>query len=166
MSRAYTWVWMVPLLAGLALIQSVVGPRIALATVHPDLVLIFLVGWTLLYGARESVVWAFVGGLWLDLLSGGAMGASSLALMAAVLVAGLGGTLFFHRNIFVPALTVAASTFVYAGVHLAVLALLQDAFPVLPALERIVMPSLLYNSGLAMLLTPLLNRAPEIQEVV
>lgn len=164
MNRSFTWLWMIPLLAGIAIIQSVIGPHISLATVHPDFMLVFIVTWTLLYGARESLVWAFVGGLWLDVLSGGPMGGSSLALMAASLVTGLGRAFFFRKNIFVPAGMVMVSTFVFGSVHFLVLALVNRPLPFWATMERIIAPSILYNGGIAVLLTPLLNRVPEQQE--
>ncbi|MEZ4636134.1 MAG: rod shape-determining protein MreD [Caldilineaceae bacterium] len=42
--------------------------------VRPDLVLLAVLAWTLFNGGYSGIVWAFVGGLWMDVLSGGPMG--------------------------------------------------------------------------------------------
>ena len=88
------------MLAGL--LQSTAAARLEIRGVKPDLVLLLLVLGTLIYGSRSGLVWAFVGGIALDIFSGGPMGASSLALMAAVLVAGLGHRTLSRYNLLVP----------------------------------------------------------------
>src|SRR5690554_7566761 len=85
---------MIPLILMAGLLQSTAATRVKIYGVKPDLVLILLVVGTLIYGSRSGLVWAFIGGLVLDVFSGGPMGASSLALMAAALVAGVG-----HRTL-------------------------------------------------------------------
>jgi rod shape-determining protein MreD len=81
---------MIPLIVVASLFQSTAATRIKIYGVKPDLVLLLVIVGTLIYGSRSGLVWAFIGGLLLDVFSGGPMGASSLALMAAVLLAGVG----------------------------------------------------------------------------
>ncbi len=89
-----------PLLTLAALTQTTALAGISLFGAHPDLVFLLVVGWAFLRGPAEGSVWAFVGGLLLDLLSGGPLGGFSLALLAAAILAGqpwgreLGSTLF------------------------------------------------------------------------
>ena len=85
-----------------ALLQSTALTRLAIGGVKPDLVLLLVIVGTLLYGARVGIVWAFVGGLFLDIFSGGPMGSSSLALMAAAAIAGVGHTTLSRFNVLVP----------------------------------------------------------------
>ncbi len=53
------------------------------------LVLVTVVAWSLLRGSREGFVWAFFGGLALDLISSGPLGVSSIALLVVCALAGL-----------------------------------------------------------------------------
>jgi rod shape-determining protein MreD len=167
---------MLPMLGFAAIIQTTVGPRLAIARVQPDLVLLVLLVWTLLFGSREGIVWAFVGGLWLDLLSGGPMGASSLALMVAVLLAGMGHARLFRSNLMVPSLATLLGTLAYSLTYLLILAEIRVLIHgyslemaldrlLMPSLERLVLPAMLYNSALMLLLTPFLNRVPEQRDV-
>ncbi len=102
MNRGALYYLMIPLILLLCLLQSTAAARFRLFGVKPDLVLLLVLVGSLLYGGRPGVVWAFIGGLGLDVFSGGPMGASSLALMAAALVAGLGHRPLFRYNIVVP----------------------------------------------------------------
>ncbi len=166
MSRSLLIYVMVPALGILAVLQSVVVPRLAILHVGPNPMLLFVVGWTLFHGRREGLLWGFVGGLWLDIFSGGPMGASSLALMAAAMVAGLGHRTLYRTNLLVPVSVTALATLSYAGVYLTILALLETNFPWRAMLERLAVPEVIYNGVLMLLLTPLLNRIPERREVL
>lgn len=50
--------------------------------------LLVVLAWTVVRNANEGLVWGFVGGLFVDLLSGGPLGATSLALLAMAFLAG------------------------------------------------------------------------------
>src|SRR5262245_65976118 len=116
---------MFPLIVAACLFQATAAARIKIYGVKPDLVLLLVVIGTLVYGVRAGLLWAFFGGLGLDIFSGGPMGSSSLALMAAVLVAGLGHRTLSRFNVFVPLVTMVASTVVCAGAYLAIFAVFQ-----------------------------------------
>ncbi len=78
----------VPLLIGVALIQSVLLSRVDLWGARPDLMLLVVLAWAVVRGVDEGLMWAFVGGLIIDLLSGGPLGATVLALLVAAFLAG------------------------------------------------------------------------------
>lgn len=144
-----------------SLLQSVVGPQITLLGVRPDLILVIVLAWTLVYGPREGVVMAFAGGIWLDLFSGGLMGASSLALIAAVLPAGSGYTTLFRTHLAVPLATGVIGTLTFSLVYLGIMYLVgQSGFFVL-MLTRLVPPAIFFNTVLILIVSPLLNRIPE-----
>jgi rod shape-determining protein MreD len=170
-NRGILFYLMVPVLLVLALLQSTAAGRIQLGQVKPDLVLIMVIAGTLLYGGRSGVLWAFVGGLALDLFSNGPLGASSLALMAAALVASVGHRPLSRFNIFVPLAAAALGTMAYASVYLGILAVLNSMqwfprnLPFLEAMRYIVLPATLYNTAIMLLLLPLLNRMPESQDL-
>jgi len=144
-----------------SLLQSVVGPQIALLRVRPDLILVIVLAWTLVFGPREGVVMAFAGGIWLDLFSGGLMGVSSLALIAAVLPAGSGYTTLFRTHLAVPLATGVVGTLIFSLVYLGVLLALGQTVLFLPMMTRLVPPAIIYNTALLLLISPLLNRIPE-----
>ena len=171
MNRGALYYLMVPLLLLCALLQSTTLARFKLAGVKPELVLLVVVIGAMVYGARSGVLWAFVAGIGLDLFSGGPFGASSLALMASALVAGLGHRPFSRFNLLVPLAAAALGTLAFAAVYLGLQAVLTTAgfsVPQLPlggTLQDIVLPVTLYNVVLMLLAIPLLNRLPESQDV-
>ncbi len=178
MSRGALFYFMVPLLALAALLQSAAGSRLAFNGVKPDLTLLIVLVGTLIYGPRAGVVWAFTGGIFLDVFSGGPMGASSLALMAAALVAGAGHRTLSRFNLFVPLGAAVLGTLAYGLTYLSVLAvvsglavtfgldILHHDLPFWPTVEFVLLPAVLYNAILMLLALPLLNRMPESQEAV
>jgi rod shape-determining protein MreD len=178
MRRGTLYYLMVPLMAVAALLQSTAFNRLTIAGVKPDLVLLLVVVGTLLYGPRAGIVWAFVGGLFLDVFSGGPLGSSSLALMAAAVVAGFGHTTLSRFNVFVPlgAIILGTLTYgvVYTGTLLALNGLidltgvdaLHHRLPLWETVQQVVLPSIAYNTVLMLLLIPILNRIPETPETV
>lgn len=50
--------------------------------------LLVVLAWTVVRGVDEGLVWGFIGGLIVDLLSSGPLGTTALALSAAALLAG------------------------------------------------------------------------------
>jgi rod shape-determining protein MreD len=160
-----SYILMVPLLGTLAIFQTVVGPRLMVFGVRPDLILLVVVAWSLFNGSRSGIVWAFVGGLWMDVLSGGPMGGSSLALIAASLATGIGHNRFFRNNPFVPLGAAMVGTLVYSLVYLGALALVRYPLAFLETFIGLVLPAILYNSVIMLLLTPLLYRWLERREL-
>lgn len=171
MNRGLFYYSMAPILLFTCLVQSTAATRFQIGGVKPDLVLLLVLIGSLLYGGRAGIAWAFVGGLGLDVFSGGPLGASSLALMAAALVASLGHRPLSRFNVVVPLGAAALGTLVYASVYLALLAVLNTAgwfardLPFVDTMRYIVMPAMLYNTALMLLALPLLNRMPESQDI-
>ena len=158
---------MTPLLGLASILQTTLANRLTFAGVKPDLVLLTVVIWTLIYGGSSGVVWAFVGGIWLDIFSGGPMGLSSLSLMTAAVVAGLGYRTLSRFNLLVPIFAIVLGTLSYSLTYLGVLQLLamlnvgQGALPFQQTFDNVVIPSVLYNTTLMLLVMPFLNRIPE-----
>lgn len=181
MSRNLIIYYAMPLIVLLlALLQSTVATQMAIRGVKPDLVLIVVIAATLVYGGQGGLLWAFIGGIGVDLFSGGPFGASSLALMMATLVAALGYRVLSRYHILVPLGAAGIGTILYGLVYLGILKALDMAaqLPLLSALQipehtialwetmrQIVIPAMFYNTTLMLFLTPLLNRIPEQQEL-
>ena len=159
-TRRTTWL-IVPVLGVAAIFQVVVVPKLAVRGVYPDLILLFVVARSLIAGRADAVMWGFVGGLWLDILSGGPMGASSLALMATALLTGAGHNAIFRRNFFVPSIAAMMGSFVFSLVYLSILAVVGFRFPPDLLVTELIIPVVLYNAAAMFVATPLLNRLPE-----
>lgn len=166
MGQSSLAIWMVPLLGVLSMFQASLTNIVTIYGVKPDLVLLVVLTWTLVFGSASGLIWAFVGGLWLDVFSGGPMGVSSLALMGASLFGGIGHRSLSRFNILVPVFIVILGSLTFSLLYLSILNILDLAgwytgsLEFLPAVESIVVPSMLYNTTLMLLIIPFLNRRP------
>ena len=146
--------FVVPFLALLAVFQATAAPQIRIAGGSLNLLLLCVMSWEQIEARGEGYAWAFVGGLTVDLISGGPFGTSALALLAATFIANqLGGGMFRDRVI-IPLVTAVAGTFAYNGVYLIVLRLFGIPIDLVSAIPQVIVPSALLN----MLASPIVAR--------
>ncbi|MSP11518.1 MAG: rod shape-determining protein MreD [Chloroflexi bacterium] len=100
-------------LLGLVLLQTAVATRITLWGVHPDILLMVVVSWSLLRGVGEGVTWAFVSGVLLDLLSSGSFGIITIALVSAAYLTGVGEGNLFREAFLLPFIACLIASVVY-----------------------------------------------------
>jgi rod shape-determining protein MreD len=144
----------IPFLTLLAIFQSTAAPQIRIAGGYPDLLLITILSWALAEPYGDAYVWAFTGGLAVDLISGGPFGASALGYLAVVVVADrIGGGLVRDR-VALPLVTAFVGTFAFHGVYLIVLRIFGWPIDVPDAVIRVILPTALIN----MLLSPIVFR--------
>jgi rod shape-determining protein MreD len=110
----------VPLLVIIAVLQSSVVSHLTVLGVFPDLPLLLVTSWGLLQGVREGVLWGFVAGVVMDLLSGAPFGAATLSLMAAGLLAGLAKKSALSSHVLFPSVIAFLVTIVYSLLFLSI----------------------------------------------
>jgi len=85
-----------------ALAELTLGPYLSIGNATPHLVLVFGVIWTITAGVESGLVWAFVGGLALDVLAQRPLGSTAFALLVAVGMAAVIGGLFGRVRLLAP----------------------------------------------------------------
>jgi rod shape-determining protein MreD len=140
----------VPLLLAVAILQTSVVPHLAVWGVFPDLPLLIVVNWSLVRGAREGIVWGFVAGVSIDLLSGAPFGAATFSLMLVGLLASLASATVVRVQSVLPPVTVFLVTLVYDLVFLSVVQVAGQPVDWGASLLRIALPSAALNA----ILTP------------
>ena len=139
----------IPLLITVALSQTVLVARVDLWGGRPDLMLLVVLVWSVVRGMNEGLVWGFIGGLIIDLISGGPLGATTLALLVVAFMAGEPWGL----GVGAPVIRLLILTFIcviaYHLVLLAVLGWTGYAVDWGWALLRVAAPSALLNAVLA-----------------
>lgn len=135
-----------PLLLLAAVLQSTVLPQLTFFGGTLNLVLLMALSWTLSGEGLEGVVWGFTGGLFLDMLSGGPLGASSLALVLMTFFAGLTEGRFWRSHVLLPLATALLSALGFHAISLLMLS--TSGHPIAPgqALWQIILPSVLVNT--------------------
>ncbi len=102
------------LLPLLAAAQSTLIPQLAwVAKARPNLVLVVVLVWNLASPQAESILWAFIGGLAVDALSGGPMGATVLALLTATVLTNFTSARVWESHIFLHITVAIAGTVLY-----------------------------------------------------
>lgn len=139
----FTALWLLPILA---LFQSSLITHLAIAGVFPTIVLITVVDWGILRGPEEGMLWAFLGGLALDVFSGWPLGTSALAMVAVASVVSLGGGTFIRTHALLPIATIFAATILYYLVALFILASTDRTVDWLQAVRGTVVPIAIYNA--------------------
>ena len=145
------------MLLSLTLIQSSVGPFLSIAGIHPDLVLVAVISWTLLRGPREGLLWAVIGGISLDLLSSGPFGVTTVALAVTSLLAGLAYGRTFGGYLIIPVSVTFPLSLAFYLIYVTLLSLLKQSVVWLPALATAMVPASVLNMAAMLFLFPLLR---------
>jgi rod shape-determining protein MreD len=74
----------IPVMVILAIVQIVILPRFSIFPGDPSLPFLFALAWSLLSNVEEGVIWAFIGGLVMDIFTIAPVGGLALTYMAAV----------------------------------------------------------------------------------
>ncbi len=133
------------LLAGIALLQTTLAPHLSFISGQPQFMLLTVVSWSLLRGGREGVIWGFIGGMMLDLLSGAPLGVLTLPLLLVGYLSGLGEFNVFRANFLLPGLVALVATLLYNALVLFLLQILGQSVEWNAALLHVVLPALLLN---------------------
>ena len=133
----------------MALTQTVLLSRVNLWGARPDLMLLVVLAWSVVRGMNEGLMWGVIGGLIVDLLSGGPLGATMLALLVVAFMAGEPWGLGIGSPVIRLLLLAFLSVTVYHLVLLTVMAWTGYTVDWGWALLRVAGPSALFNALLA-----------------
>ena len=139
----------VPIMALMALIQSTMLSQFRFLSGRPDLILLLVIGWGLAGRAKESMIFAFFGGLFLDFFSALPFGIHAIALVIVALLVSLDERRIWEANILMPLGITLMGSLVYHMIILAVLFLSGRQIDLTFAFGRVILPSTFLNIILA-----------------
>jgi len=137
-----------------ALIELTVTPYLRVGNANPHVVLVLGVIWTVAAGIEGGLVWAFVGGLALDVLAQRPLGSTAFALLVALGGAAVVGRLLSRLRPVAPIVAVGLLSAVYSMMLFVLLGALRTPIPVENPLE-ILLPGVVYDTILAAAVGPL-----------
>lgn len=140
----------VPVLLLAAALQASVFNRIRFLSGGFDLVLIIVLAWSLVQRGNDGPVWALVGGLFADVLSGGPPGAFTLALSVVTLAVALTEGRFYKTNFIVALIASVLGTLLFHLLYLTVLIAFGYPINLTDALALSTFPSAILNFLLMM----------------
>lgn len=139
----FTAIWMLPLVA---LLQASLVSHFSVRGALPSVMLLLVVNWGILRGTDEGMLWALIGGICIDTLSGWPFGTSTVALVVVASAVSLGEGTFIRTHALLPIGTVFGATILYYLVALFILVSTQHDVAWLSALQAAVLPAALYNA--------------------
>mgnify|MGYP001579227185 CR=1 FL=1 len=153
----------VPLAA--ALLQGAVAGLITIGGAFPNLPVLVAASWAVAAGAGEALWWAFVGGLAMDVLSAGPLGAFTVSVLPGTLLAGLG-----ERSpakpipVLTGAIAVGVAAVVAQAIYLGILAFLGHPLGALEVALAQTFGVGIYTGALALVIYPLARLGRRLTE--
>jgi len=120
-------------------------PELALTRGQLSLVLLIVLSWSLRAGLLDSLLWAAVGGLCLDMFTLLPLGTSSLALVLFAYALNSIARQLFSMRIALLLIATASSTVLFTGYTWMALALLGESYSLPRLLSHMLLPTLVYN---------------------
>jgi rod shape-determining protein MreD len=137
-----------------ALLETTVGPHLGVGGAHPHLVLVLGIVWTVAAGVESGLVWAFAGGLALDILAQRPLGSSALALLICIGGAGAVARLLSRARRLAPIPLVFLFSFVNSLLLLVIYGALRTPIPAPDPISTL-LPGVLYDTVIAAVIGPL-----------
>jgi rod shape-determining protein MreD len=136
-----------------ALLELTVGPYLSVGGAEPHLVLVFGIVVTVALGLEVGLVWAFVGGLALDVLAQRPLGSTAFALLLCVGATDVIARILVRLRPLVPIIATALVTVGYSLILFVALNALAEPIPVDDPISMIT-PGAMYDVVLAALIGP------------
>jgi rod shape-determining protein MreD len=137
-----------------ALLQLTVVRYLRIGDAQPDLVLVFVVTVAVLGDFESALVWAFLGGLMIDLLTPRPLGSTVFTLLTSVGLASLLGRVLDRARNVAPVLAVFGLSFVGNSLLLVIYGFIRQPVPV-PDLLGAFLPGALYSTVVALFVLPI-----------
>ena len=137
-----------------ALVELTVGPYLRFGTAQPHLVLVLGIVVTVAIGLEAGLVWAFVGGLVLDVLAQRPLGSTAFALLLCMGATAVLAQLLVRVRPIVPVLATLLLSLFYSMTLYVAFNALRTPIPVADPIAVLV-PGVVYDTILAALIGPL-----------
>lgn len=135
----------VPLLALLAILQSTMFADFGFYEGRPDLVLLAVIAWALTGKYQQAMLWGFVGGITLDVLSALPFGTTSIALILVAYLVSLYARRIWEVNLLMPLGVTLIASLLFHSILLLALLLLGRQIQLDYAYVQVILPSTFIN---------------------
>jgi len=137
-----------------ALLELTVGPYLRIGAAQPHLVLVVGIVVTVAVGLEAGLVWAFVGGLVLDVLAERPLGSTAFALLLCIGATAVLARIFAQLRPIVPILATFFLSLAYSMILFYAFSALRTPIPVEDPVTLVV-PGAVYDVILAAIIGPL-----------
>jgi rod shape-determining protein MreD len=137
------------------LLELTIGSYLRVGNAQPHFVLVFGVIWTIASGPDAALVWAFAGGLLLDVLAPRPLGTSAFSLLIALSLAGLAVRPFNRIRAVAPIPLVPLLSVVYSVLLLVTFGALRSPIPAPDPIGALI-PGAIYDAIFGVVAGPLI----------
>ena len=138
----------------MAVVELTVGPYLLVGTTQPHLVLVVGIVVTVAVGLEAGLVWAFIGGLALDVLAQRPLGSSAFALLLCMGATAVLARFLVRIRLLVPIVATLLLSLAYSMILFLAFNALDARIPVTDPVS-VLLPSVIYDTALAALIGPL-----------
>jgi rod shape-determining protein MreD len=138
----------------MAVVELTVGPYLRAGDAQPHLVLVVGIVVTVAVGLEAGLVWAFVGGLVLDVLAQRPLGSTAFALLLCMGATAVMARYLVRVRLLVPIIATLVLSLAYSMIVFAALNALRSPIPVTDPIQ-ILIPGAIYDTILAAAIGPL-----------
>lgn len=127
------------------LLQCTVLPKIALASIKPNLMIIVTASYGFMRGKKEGMFLGFLSGFLIDIQFSSIIGFYTLIYMLIGYINGLFQQMYFNEDIKLPLILISVSEFIYGLIIYFLMFLMQGEFEFVFYLSHIIIPELIYT---------------------
>jgi len=135
-------------------IQTTILPAIAIANVHPNLLIIITASFGFMRGSKEGMLVGFLAGLMMDILFGSILGFYALIYLLFGFLNGLFQQIYLDEDIKLPILLISVTSLVYGLCIYVFRFVLRGDFAFFTYLNQIILPELIYTIAATIVLYP------------
>lgn len=144
------------ILLGCYLLQCTVFPKLVLASIKPNLLLIVTASFGFMRGQKEGMLLGFFAGLMVDIQFGSILGFYALIYLVIGYINGWFRQMYYDEDIKLPLCLIAGSEFVYGLAVYVLQFMLRSEFNFPYYLNHIIIPELIYTIVVTLVLYPLI----------
>lgn len=143
-------------------IQNSLFEFVRIFDVKPDIVLTFMICYTLINGNPRGTIMGIAGGMLKDVFFSGVFGLNSIACMVCAYLIGMVEGKIYKDNIFIPSIFTFLGTIIKESIVFALLFLTKlNHENIIESLTNVILPEAIYNAVLAAILFKFFSRLNE-----
>lgn len=135
-------------------LQTTLFQALSFGGISPNILIIITASYGFMFGRKCGISVGFLCGLLMDIFYGDVLGFYALIYMYIGAANGIFHSLFYHDDIKLPLLLIAASDFCYSFVCYILLYLLRGRFHIVYYFQNIVVPEMVYTIFITVFLYP------------
>lgn len=135
-------------------LQTTLFQALSFGGISPNVLIIITASYGFMFGKQYGIMTGFICGLFMDVFYGDVLGFYALVYLYIGAANGIFNSLFYHEDVRLPLILIAASDLCYSFVCYVLLYLLRGRFDILFYLRNVIIPEIIYTMFVTIFLYP------------